>query len=85
MPLKYFCNSCQEYIRDVRPEEISSLRGTEICQTCEAKHSEFLKAVEKVSKRAINKINDAANRFQAEIEEAKRHIIKKEEKPDTTK
>ena len=77
--LKIFCNSCHEYVRDARPEEISSLRGTEICQNCEAKHSEFLKTVEKASTRAINKINDVVNRFQAECEEAKRHIIKTEQ------
>ena len=79
MPLKYFCNSCQEYIRDVRPEEISSLRGTEICEKCESKHSEYLIAIDKASKKAMNKINDAVNRFQAECEEAKRHVVKTEE------
>jgi len=79
MALKIFCNSCHEFIRDARPDEISSLRGTEICQKCEAKHSEFLKIVQKASTRATNKINDVVNRFQAECEEAKRHIVKTEE------
>lgn len=78
--LKIFCNSCHEYVRDAKPEEISSLRGTEICQGCESKHSEFIEKVEKLANRAVNKVNDITNRFQADCEEAKRHVVKVEEK-----
>ena len=82
MTLKIFCNSCHEFVRDAKSEEISSLRGTEICQGCESKHSEFLAKIDKMANRATNKINDVLNRFQADCEEAKRHIVKAEPKPE---
>ena len=79
MAIKIFCNSCQKYIRDAKPGEISSLRGIEICQECEGAYSDFIKKIQKAADRAVDKITSAAKNFQAEAEEAKRHIITPEE------
>jgi len=79
MAIKIFCNSCQKYIRDAKPGEISSLRGTEVCAECEQSYSELIKKVQKLAAQATNKINTAVNSFMAEAEEAKRHVITPEE------
>ena len=82
MAIKIFCNSCQKYIRDAKPGEISSLRGIEICEECEKGYSEYIKAVQKAADRAIDKITSAAKNFQVQAEEAKKHIVKPEEEPE---
>lgn len=75
MAVKIFCNACQNYIRDAKPDEISSLRGTEICVNCEQRHKTALDEVEKIAKRGIVRIENARDKIKANLDEAMRRII----------
>jgi len=79
MAIKIFCSSCEQFIRNASPSEISNLTGQEICENCANKQSEYIVSIEKAATRAHRKIDDAIHRFSADCEEAKRHLIKGEE------
>ena len=76
MAVKIFCNACQRFIRDAKAHEISELRGTEICQECETRIQGLFADVEKTAKRGIVKIENAASKARADMEEAMRRVIK---------
>ena len=78
MAVKIFCSACQQFIRDAKQAEISSLKGTEICSACETRVNTLLVEVEKTHAKALNQINMARDTAKAEIEEAKRRVIQKE-------
>jgi len=78
MAVKIFCNMCQEFIRDAKAAEISNLRGTEICATCDKKTGGFIVDMEKVSLKAVKQIQDIANRAKADLEEMKKRVIQGE-------
>lgn len=82
MAVKIFCNSCQKYIRDAKPDEISMLRGTEICTKCESSYSSTLVQVEKMAKRGIVRIERARDDAKASIEEAMRNVTEGENGKD---
>ncbi len=73
MALKIFCDACQKYIRDVRPDDM--LTGNEICQDCKEKMGKIFKDVEKVAKRAISTIQKRQSTALAELEEAMRRVV----------
>jgi acetylglutamate kinase len=75
MAVKVFCNCCQEYIKDCKPNEMSSLRGNEICSSCEAKVNSALKAVEDAMKKSIVHIQQVGGKAIAELDEMKRRVI----------
>lgn len=79
MAVKIFCSSCENFIRNAYPAEISNLTGDEICENCENKQSLILTKMEKAATRAHRKIDDAISRFNSDCEEAKRHVVKEEE------
>lgn len=82
MAVKIFCNGCQQFIRDAKPSEISSLKGTEVCRVCETRISKSIEDVEGIGKKAIHQINDVLSRAKAEMEEARRRVIDPERPKD---
>jgi hypothetical protein len=79
MAVKIFCNACQNFIRDARRDELSDLKGTEICVPCETRVKGLYDEVEKVARRSIVKIQTASDKGKADMEEAMRRVIKEEE------
>ena len=75
MAVKIFCNSCQKFIKDASPNEISLLRGTEICTDCEAGFSKAMEEIERISKRGIVQIERKRDDIKAKLEEAMRSVI----------
>jgi len=75
MAVKIFCNSCQKFIKDAMPNELSLLRGTEICTDCKEKFSEVLIKIEKTAKTSIVRIERARDDAKVKIEEAMRSVM----------
>lgn len=80
MAVKIFCNCCQNFIRDAKPSEIPSLKGTEICKDCETKMNKSIEEIIAISNRAKNHIDLARDQAKQEMEEARRRIIESEVK-----
>lgn len=78
MAVKIFCNACQHFIRDARRDELSDLKGTEICFPCETRIKGLFDEVDKIAKRSAVKIQSAADKARADLEEAMRRVIKEE-------
>jgi hypothetical protein len=79
MAVKIFCNSCQKFIKDASPNEISLLRGTEICVDCEGKFSEVLLKIEKIAKTSMVKIERARDDAKVKIDEAMHNVMEGED------
>ncbi len=75
MAVKIFCNACQNFIRDAKPSEISSLKGTEVCRNCETKINAAMEEIERIGKKATHQINDVLSKARADMEEARRRVI----------
>lgn len=78
MAVKIFCNACQNFIRDARRDELSELKGTEICVSCETRVQGLYDEVEKVARKSVVRIQNAADKAKADMEEAMRRVIKEE-------
>jgi hypothetical protein len=78
MAVKVFCNCCQQYIKDCKPNEINNLRGNEICAACESKVNATLKAVDDAMKRAVTHIQQVGGKAIAELDEMKRRVLEGE-------
>ena len=79
MAVKIFCNACQEFIRDAKQHELSDLKGTEICVSCETRIKGLFDEVDRVAKKSVVKIQNVAGQARAELEEAMRRVIKEGE------
>ena len=75
MAVKVFCNCCQQYIKDCKPNEINNLRGNEICSACEARVNTALKEVDAAMKKSIAHIQQVGGKAIAELDEMKRRVI----------
>ena len=75
MAVKIFCNSCQKFIKDATPNEMSMLKGTEICGGCEGKFDRAMEGVIKISKRGIAQIERKRDDIKVKLEEAMRNVI----------
>ena len=75
MAVKIFCNCCQKFIKDASPNEISNLRGTEICTECEGGFARAMEEVIKISKRGIVQIERKRDDIKVKLEEAMRNVI----------
>jgi len=75
MSVKIFCNSCLKFIKDASPNEISMLKGTEICTECEGKFANAMDEVIKISKRGIVQIERKRDDCKVKLEEAMRNVI----------
>jgi hypothetical protein len=75
MSVKVFCNCCQKYIKDCKPNELSNIRGNEICADCEGRVVAALKSVEDSMKKAITHIQQIGGKAIAELDEMKRRVM----------
>lgn len=75
MAVKIFCNSCQKYIRDARRDELSELKGTEICEACASFAEDSKTQINKARQRAVQKVNQKADKAIADIEDIMRRVI----------
>ena len=75
MAVKIFCNCCESFIRNAKPNEIANLKGTEICETCSGKMAKTLEEIETIYKRFMSSVQLARNTAKDEIEEARRKVI----------
>lgn len=78
MALKIFCNACQTFIRDASHHEVGQLRGDEICEGCSSKIASTWDEVNKIAKRGIVSIEKSRDKILADLENAKRNVIKSE-------
>jgi hypothetical protein len=70
------CNICRRFIKEIiKPSELGSLKGTEICTDCEKKTVELIDAMQKISVRVSKQITDIAGKTIAEMEELKRRVV----------
>jgi len=79
MAVKIFCNACQNFIRDAKPSEIPNLKGTEICAPCEGRVNTLLTELDKIHQRSMHQISQIRDTARAEMEDAKRRVIQKDE------
>lgn len=75
MSLKVFCDSCQQFIKVAKQDEVSELKGPVICQVCLNKSSAYLKQVEKIASEATNKINGILDRARSEFDDARHRVV----------
>lgn len=80
MALKIFCDACQSYIRDARPND--DLTGQEICVNCKEKMQNTFTEVDRIAKRAISTIQKKQSAAQAKLEEAMRRVIDGEDEKE---
>lgn len=80
MSLKVFCDSCHEYIKTARMDEVSDLKGPVICKKCLDKTSLYLKNIERVAGEAINKINGVLDAARVKFDDARHSIVDAESK-----
>jgi hypothetical protein len=78
MAVKIFCNACQKYIRDAKPNEMSELKGTEICEPCKDLLGSVRAELDKAKNRSLHRIEQAYGKGVAEIDDAMRRVIKGE-------
>ena len=78
MPIKIFCNACQQYIRDAKRSEIGMLPGKEVCEDCELKMQMTWRQIDKIQHRAEQRINKAVSKIRAELDEAINRVVKPE-------
>lgn len=61
MALKLFCSKCQEFIKEIEPDEASRLKG-DVCKSCVdfywAGKDKFIKEVDKMIQTLQKKKND---------------------------
>ena len=75
MAVKIFCNCCENFIRNAKPNEIANLKGTEICEVCADKMAKTLDDIETIYKRFMSSVQLARDTAKGEIEEARRRVI----------
>lgn len=75
MSLKVFCDTCQEFIKVAKQDEVSELKGPVICQKCLNKSSDYLKQVERIASQAMNSINNTLDRARAEFDDARHKVV----------
>jgi hypothetical protein len=76
MAIKIFCNQCQSFIKDATPNEISKLKGDEICQGCKDVNGKIFVEVEAIRNDAIDKIRKLSGDYLAKLDEAMRKAIR---------
>ena len=75
MAVKIFCNCCENFIRNAKPNEISQLKGSEVCEGCASKMSKTLDDIETIFNRFQSAVKLARDTAKGEIEEARRRVI----------
>lgn len=78
MAIKIFCNACQRYIRDARPNEISELKGIEICTDCEDRIKGLWNDVEKLQKQLEQRARVMFSDAKAQLDGAVKKVIREE-------
>ena len=76
MAVKIFCNACHKFIKDATKNEIHSLTGNEICESCEQGVKSAFDEIDKASKRAIVQIETLRDKKKSELEQMAKKVIK---------
>ena len=79
MSVKIFCNSCQKYIKDAEKNELKTLDGNEICETCLDFTKSKIGEIQSVARKGIVSIETARDRALADLDRSIRKVIYSDE------
>lgn len=79
MSVKIFCNSCQKYIKDADKNELKTLDGNEICESCLKFTLDKIDEIKSVARKGVVSIERARDTALVDLDRAIRKVIHSDE------
>lgn len=82
MAIKLFCNTCERFIKNLKPVEIADYRDGAMCSECEKRINGLYLKIEKLRDSTTHRLNKILDKAKAELELLLKNVVQIEADED---